>query len=354
MSKHKMAGVAFGKFMFCMLLITDRKANRTWFLIWLLLLAFVGYAQQKQERDNAGVIKLNTNLVSFNATVLSKKTGKIITGLRKEDFILFDEGVRQEITHFTNDEHPLSVIILIDDSGSVRSILDEIHDEGRQTLRNLKPEDEIALMAFSSTAWLVWDFTLSKKEIIERIAPEKLFPLIGVDNIDFSGSGTHIADSIYLAAKHFDKATNPPGRRSIIVITDDWANDTIYSEEEVTNQLFESGVTVYGLIIGGRHIFDRYIIPMSFGKNGGNATTYANKTGGVALNGRGNKAAENLTRIISLLRQQYSFGYVPTNSQMDGKFRKINLKVTPEIEKREGRVTILTRQGYYARPRNAR
>jgi len=275
-SKYKVAGAALAKLMFCMLPITDRKANRIWFSIWLLLLAFVGYAQQKQERDNAGVIKLNTNLVSLNATVLSKKTGKVITGLRKKDFVLFEEGVSQEITHFTNEERPLSVILLIDDSGSVGDVFDELHNAGRQALQNLKTEDEVALMAFSSTAWLVWDFTSNKKEIIERIAPEKLSPLIGVENIDFSGNGTHIADSIYLAAKHLEKAGNPPGRRSIIAITDDWANDTIRPEEEVTSQLYESGVTVYGLIIGSLNIFNRYIIPMSLSKNGGNATTYAN------------------------------------------------------------------------------
>ncbi|MGH9846845.1 MAG: hypothetical protein ACREEM_49745, partial [Blastocatellia bacterium] len=72
----------------------------------------------------------------------------------------------------------------------------------------------------------------------------------------------------------------------------------------------------------------------------------------VVLDGRKGKAEEQLTRLIEMLRNRYSFGYVPTNPQMDGKFRRLKLKVSPEIEKREGGVVILAKQGYYARKRN--
>lgn len=333
-------------------LTTYRQVHRVLLLIVLLLATSTGSSQQKQNTE--AVIRISTDLVTFSAHVLSKKTGRPAVGLRKGDLILYEDGIKQEITHFRQDESPLSIVILVDDSGSVGPVLDEIHAASRLALQQLKPKDEISLMAFSSTAWLVQDFTEAREKIIEKIAPDKLTPIIGVENVDFSGDGTHIADSIYLAAKHFSKAANPLGRRSIIVVTDDWANNTTYTEEEVTEQLFESGATVYGLIIGRQHVIDRYILPQSLGrKTGGNATTYANKTGGVALNGRDHKVVERLSQIIGLLRQQYSLGYLSTNPQMDGRFRKIKLEVTPEVEKREGGVIILAKQGYYARPRNA-
>jgi hypothetical protein len=84
---------------------------------------------------------------------------------------------------------------------------------------------------------------------------------------------------------------------------------------------------------------------------GGNVNTYADKTGGLVLEGGGDRVEEKLAKLIDMLRHRYSFGYTSTNPQMDGKFRKIKLQVSPEVERREGGVIILTKKGYYARKR---
>ncbi len=169
-------------------------------------------------------------------------------------------------------------------------------------------------------------------------------------SVNFRGSGTYISDSIYEAAVHINKATNPIGRRVIIVITDDEdVSESLHSKQEIADQLFESGATVYGLLIDCYYcsrVF--FFFKMSVGTFG-NTKYYAEETGGLVLDGRKRKAVEKLTELINLLRQRYSFGYISTNPQMDGKFRKIKLRVTPEVEKREGGVAVLAKQGYYAR-----
>ena len=314
-------------------------------------------SQQPSKREEPA-LKLSTDLVTLDAVVLSKKSGLPVTGLRKEDFILNEEGVKQEISHFSYDSLPLSVVLLVDRSASVNTPLQEIQAASIQALKHLKPQDEVALMGFAPTAWLIQEFTSDRQQITDKMAVENgwinhMGPAPGWSTSQANGP-TCIADGIHTAAEYLSKATNPIGRRVMIVITDNATECSHHSKKEVTDKLFESGAVVYGLKIRG--IDDgvtggiaKVALLTPFKQNGGNVNGYADETGGVVLDGRKQKAAEKLTEIINQLRQRYSIGYLPSNPQMDGRFRKIKLKVTPEVEKRVGGVVTLTRQGYYAR-----
>jgi len=332
----------------------------------MFLATVIVVAQQAKEHDEPS-LKLSTDLVVVDAQILSKKTKRAIGELTKANFIVSENGLIQEITYFGHNNLPLSVILLVDKSGSVGSILNEIHTASIQALAHLKPEDKVALMVFDSVAWLVQDFTTDKHLIAQRLRYGEdgrwdITPAPGWENIDLSLSydGTIFSDSIYEAAVHLQGASDPAGRRAIIVVTDNYvyAPRIRHSVTEVVNQLSESGVTVYGLAL------DSFLAKLSkytlmglgadlLSRKGGNVNTYADKTGGVVLKAKHGEAVAKLTEIVNLLRLRYSFGYAPTNQQMDGKFRKIKLRVTSEVEKREGGVIILTRQGYYARRRDS-
>src|SRR5262245_24016557 len=105
----------------------------------------------QNNRDN-GVepIRLGTSLVVLDAQVLNRRTGAVVGGLKREDFLIHENGVRQEITHFSQDKLPLSIILLLDLSGSVRPYVEQIRDGALQALSRLKPEDEVALLAFAT------------------------------------------------------------------------------------------------------------------------------------------------------------------------------------------------------------
>jgi Ca-activated chloride channel homolog len=327
----------------------------------LLLITSAAYSQTEQKNRSSETIKLSTQLVVLDAQIVNKKTGRVVSGLAKEDFELYEDGVRQAITHFSQDKTPLSVVLLLDVSAS--TIKRQIKDGGLRALERLKRDDEVAFMPFSDYALVVQGFTKDKPLCAERIA--KWFAndigeiVVPEDLKKLPRDGTHIADSIYQASEYLLKAANPDGRRVIIAVTDNWPWEswTLHSKKEVTYQLFEAGSVVYGLITRSyssgwvyRALGYNPLVPLAnkLRNKGGKVDLYADVTGGAVLDGRNRKAEERLADLIGLLRSRYTFGYVSSNQNRDGTFRKIQLKVSPEVEKREGKIAILTRKGYYA------
>src|SRR5216684_2179282 len=127
-------------------------------VIPLLLIASCGtcFSQDKEPID---VIRVNTDLVVFDAQVIDKKTKRVISDLAKADFEVSEDGVKQQISYLTRDELPLSIMLLLDVSRSVRSILHEIRDGALNALQHLKHDDQVAVMAFAKTSKMAKDFT---------------------------------------------------------------------------------------------------------------------------------------------------------------------------------------------------
>src|SRR6266404_321249 len=118
-------------------------------LVFITTLTGSAATADAQEKDPIDVIRVNTDLVVFDAQVIDKKTKRVIGDLTKEDFELSDNGAKQQISYFSRDELPLSIILLLDVSRSVRPIIDDIRDGALNALARLKPEDQVAVMAFS-------------------------------------------------------------------------------------------------------------------------------------------------------------------------------------------------------------
>jgi VWFA-related protein len=304
-------------------------------------------SQTQQPNQPELTVKIDTNLVVIDALVVSKKTGRVIGALKREDFLVYEDGVQQEITHISQDKLPLSVMLLLDVSGSVQPELRQIQAGARYAMEQLKPEDELAVMVFAGGAKLIQVFTKDRSLIEDKIAGIKDNPL------GFRGRiGTRINEGVYQAAAHMDQATNPLSRRVIIGVTDNRSSaiPTGHSGSEALEQLYESGSVVCGLIVESG-IFGRIL-----GKAGspvgnllGRIDSFADKTGGEVMKAKREEIAHKLVELIGHLRTRYTLGYTPANPNLDGKFRKLELKVTSEVEAREGKVVVRTRQGYYAR-----
>jgi VWFA-related protein len=301
-------------------------------------------SQSQQPGATEETIKLHTDLVVVDAQVLNRKTGVVVNGLAREHFTLFEDGVKQQVTHFSQDKLPLSIVLLLDVSGSVQPVIDQIRDQGLNALNELKPGDEVALMAFGTWATLLQDFTKDRQLIATKIAA-----------IEFMGpwirEATYIHEAVYAAAKHLASASNPDSRRIIIIITDNLSNQPVgggHSQTEANEALLESGVVVSGLVVGDFNaVVDEYrkkgfTIEDSIG-------SHVADTGGVALQVGKDDAVTKLANLIERLRTRYSLGYTPLNEKRDGKFRKIKLTIAPDIERREGGVAIVARKGYYTR-----
>src|SRR6476469_7182986 len=97
------------------------------------------------------VVKVDVDLVTIDALVLQKNTARGVGGLKKEDFILFEDGSKQEITHFSQDTLPLSVLLLIDRGGCLDPFGDKVHRAASDAIARLKPADEVAVMTYHDT-----------------------------------------------------------------------------------------------------------------------------------------------------------------------------------------------------------
>ncbi|MEK7830129.1 MAG: VWA domain-containing protein [Acidobacteriota bacterium] len=320
-------------------------------LLFSLALIFIAaapvYAQEPAQSTE--VVKINTDLVVLDAQVLRKKDGRAITSLRREDFSLTEDGARQEIVHFSQDRLPLSILFLLDMSASVRPVIQEIRGGALQALDNLRAEDEVALMTFADQTRLLQGFTRDRKAIVEQISRT-------LDK-SFVGVGTSIHTSLYDAVLQMDKAHDKLSRRVIIVVTDNIATMHTFTTPtiaEVNERLLEHSTVVCGLIIGGENSKTLKMFMRGRGEKYNwtvHVDDFANPTGGEVMTSEAATVNQRLADLISHLRTRYSIGYSPANASRDGKFRKVSLSVTGETAKREGEITIKTRQGYFARER---
>ncbi|MGI9167987.1 MAG: hypothetical protein ACR2G5_16685 [Pyrinomonadaceae bacterium] len=122
------------------------------------------------------VIKVDVDLVNVDALVLQKKLARVVDGLKKEDFQIFEDETKQDITHFSQDSLPLSVLVLIDRGGCLDPFREELHRAAREAIDRLKPIDEVALMTFQIESTLVQPFTRNRivlENALHRIPPHK-------------------------------------------------------------------------------------------------------------------------------------------------------------------------------------
>jgi VWFA-related protein len=295
------------------------------------------------------VIKTDVDLVVLDALVLQKKTGRVVGGLKPEDFALTEDGVAQKITHFGQDQMPLSVILLIDRGGCLDPFGENVRRAARDAVSRLKPADEVAVMAYHDSVDLVEGFTRDRQRVSDA-----LDRVPGHDE-----EANHCLNKAFFeAAVYMERAGNPTGRRVIIVITGVTSNFDCAdgpSGSAAKREVFESGSVVCGLIprspeqkmesgmmrtaTGVARIFHVSTLRVN---------DLAEETGGEVLDDRPENLDTTFNTLVEHLRTRYQMGYVPTNRKHDGAVRKLRLKVSPAVEKSQGKLAVKTRSSYVA------
>jgi Ca-activated chloride channel family protein len=303
-----------------------------------LLSVQTGHAQDIDPND---VIRVNTDLVVFDAQVIDKKTRKVFGGLRREDFEIYEENIRQPIVYFSQDQLPLSVLLLLDISRSVTPIIEQVGAGANEALQRLKPEDEVAVMAFADNPKLIQSFTKDRRVAAEKISEAGTTDL---------GHGTYLNEALHAAEQAMNNASNPTNRRAIIVITDNIAPaGGHFGKDKVINDLLESGTVVYGLIV--RAALGKVFNVLSFGTIHG-VNEYCEETGGEVLGADQKEVNNRLAEMFTRLRTRYTLGYRPPESNEEGKFRRVKVQLTPPIMKTNKKLVVRARTGYYFRKRN--
>src|SRR5436305_3072970 len=158
----------------------------------------------------AEVVKVDVDLETVDAVVLQKHTARVVGGLRREDFLLYEDGVKQEITHFGQDSLPLSVLLLIDRGGCLDPFGSVVHRAATDAVARLKPSDEVAVMTYHDTTRLLQGFTRDRaliEDALNQVPPH-------------DEEADHCLNKLFNgAADYMTKAGNPVGRRVVIAIT---------------------------------------------------------------------------------------------------------------------------------------
>lgn len=256
-------------------------------------------------------IRVDTTLVLIPVTV-TDPLNRFVTGLEREHFRVFEDKIEQELTHFASEDAPLSIGLVFDCSGSMGAKLLKSRQAAAQFFKLANPEDEFFLVQFNDRPVLTSGFTHSTEEIQNRLTFTQ------------SKGRTALLDAIYLSMNEMKKAHNP--RKAILVISDGGDNSSRYTQSEIKNLVREADVQIYAIGIfesmGGR---SRTAEELS---GPGLMTELAEQTGGRHFPVENvNELPDIAAKVGIELRNQYVLGYTPTNSQRDGKYRRVTVKV---------------------------
>lgn len=282
-----------------------------------------------------GQIRVQVNLVNLFATVRDKHKA-IVTGLKQDDFQVYEDGQLQEITNFSAESNlPITLGILIDTSGSEYYMLSGEKEAGSRFLgRVLRKGDLAMIMSFDTDVDLLADFTDDRGMLDRAINRAQINApsggMIAQGPLPSSGSGgTNFYDAVYLAAH--DKLSGEAGRKAIVVLTD--AEDT-------------GSKVQLGDAIEAAQRTDTVVHILLVAADGGDqsvARRLTEDTGGRMIIVRSERNLEQaFDQISEELRSQYTIGYTPTNKKHDGGYRKVR------VEMKNKDYSVLTRRGYYA------
>src|SRR5262245_54050294 len=276
----------------------------------------------------------HTDLVRLDVTVVDQNNNPL-SDLKKVDFSVYEDNVKQTIDHVSRDEGPVSFGMVIDTSGSMRSKLQTVSDAALLLIRQMWRDDEAFVAPFGAGAELGQDFTSDRRELEEAISRLS------------AGGGTALLDAIIATADYAQEKGKRP-RKALIVISDGLEKNSSVKEKEVMEAIKEDEVQVQLIGIIDEGTEERGLFGKSPAKRARELLTrIANDSGGRAYFPKDiGEIPAIAAQIAEDLRTQYVISYYPTNDKRDGSFRAIQVVVNAV----GGRKLIAhARLGYYAR-----
>ena len=273
-------------------------------------------------------LRVDVNLVQVPVTV-TDPMNRLVTGLEKENFQVFDNNTGQSIKYFSSEDAPLSIGIIFDLSGSMNSKFVRARKALAEFLRTSNPQDEFFVVGFNDRPAIIVDYTSDPDDVEARMVMLK------------PENRTALIDAVYLGIDHLRQARYD--RKALLIVSDGGDNRSRYTEGELRKVVRESDTQIYSI-----GIFDSYA-PTPEEVNGPTLLSeICEMTGGRLFNVAGdlNDLVDIAARISAELRNEYLIGYTPTDPKHDGNWRKLKVKLQapPGLPQ----LTVHFRQGYYA------
>jgi len=296
-------------------------------LFLLLVLPSVAWPPEDgPSQGDQGTIRVNVDLVVLHATVRNHE-GILVSGLGQEDFQVFEDGVPQEIKIFSHEDTPVTVGLVVDSSGSMKSKRAKVIAAALAFARSSHPEDQMFVVSFNENVYfgLPDNTPFTDKEDQLQVALSR----IKADGM------TALYDATAAALAHLKKGKQD--KKVLIVISDGADNASQHTVAQIMTMAGQSDAIIYPLGVFEQDDPDR---------NPGVLRRLARATGGEAFFPRSvDHVVPICEQIARDIRNQYTIAYVPTNRKQDGTYRVVRLQAGAAGH---GRLVVRTRAGYYA------
>ncbi|MFP5262902.1 MAG: VWA domain-containing protein [Blastocatellia bacterium] len=332
----------------------------------LLLLTSSGFTQSgrrlpsssPQQQPSDDVIRLRADEVLLNVTI-ADPYGRQATDLGREEFIVAEDGKRQDIASFLISSVPVNVVLMLDASGSIVSEINSLRDAAMQFVGQLGPEDKLSVVEFHTKVELIQDWTSKADEVRHALAWRFKPGMVMTQDGHFEQGSTSLYDAIYATAE--DQLSKVQGRKAIIMLTDGDDTSSKVTYEQAVASVVRSGAIVYvvskarafiteinsqyggklGRIFGTANGAQSYVARLERAERA--MTDLSNRTGGKIFSPLKDDEMKNIYgQVARELKNQYIITYVSKNEARDGGLRHVKVYLT-----RSG-YTARTRESYYA------
>jgi Ca-activated chloride channel family protein len=275
-------------------------------------------------------IQVNVNMVVLDVTV-TDASGRVVTGLDRSNFRVFDDKVEQQIVSFSNEDTPISVGMVFDSSRSMEDKLQQSRQAAVQFFKTANPEDEFNLISFNERVDEVSGFTSKFDDLQARLLFGK------------AEGRTALIDALSFELAEMRKAS--ASRKALLVISDGGDNHSRYTERDVKQAVKEADVEIYAV-----GIFEPLELRARTPEEADGPALLAElseTSGGRLFSVEDPSELPDIMEKISFqLRNQYVIGYRPSNLVRDGRWRRLKVKLTPP--KGLPPLQLYARTGYYA------
>ena len=297
-------------------------------LFVIVLTPFVAIAQLSQpspsESDDEYTLRLNANMVILSATVLNNHNA-LVSGLSKDDFRIYENGVLQQIKGFSHEDIPVTAGILVDNSGSMGPKRDDVIAAALAFARSSNPQDQMFVVNFNDyvSFGLPADIPFTdQRELLQRA-------LFGIRAI----GQTSLYDGIVAGLDHLKQGNRD--KKVLILITDGGDTASKHSLQQVIGLAKQSAAIIYAIGIFDEQDGDR---------NPAVLERFAKQTGGEAFFPQSSRDIAGICEGIARdIRNQYTLTYIPTIPSQDGRYRTLAVKASSHGR---GHLSVRTRAGY--------
>jgi VWFA-related protein len=302
-------------------------------------------AETPLEVEEDEVVRVESDLVTLNVSVVDRASGRGLHGLTASDFHVYEDNVEQTVEHFETAEAPFDLLLLLDLSGSTARVTDTIRAAARRFVDATRPQDRVGVIAFAGEVAVVSPLTSDRARLrasLERLAPPK--------------GDTRLHDSLAYALDFLERGADPARRRALIVMSDG-LDSTLpnvtgvgsrVSYEEIRSRVQEFDGVVYAVWTNTEY-YEAFspedIQPETYDLANGHMAGLAEAGGGVFYEvEKLEDLAGAYERVVADLGTVYGLTYRPTNKRRDGTWRAIKVRLP-----RRADAVARGRRGYFAK-----